>query len=43
MIMTNEQIKIKADEVLNKYVPKGGAYKRFDFIMSAENIKFRAC
>ena len=39
--MTNEQIKIKADEVLNKYVPKGGAYKKFETIMAAENIKFR--
>lgn len=39
--MTNEQIKIKADEVLNKYVPRGGAYKKFENIMSAENIKFR--
>lgn len=41
-MMTNEQIKIKADEVLNKYVPRGGAYKKFDSIMSAENIKFRS-
>lgn len=41
-MMTNEQIKIKADEVLNKYVPRGGAYKKFDIIMSAENIKFRS-
>ena len=40
-MMTNEQIRIKADEILNKYVPKGGAYKKFDNIMSAENIKFR--
>lgn len=39
--MTNEQIRIKADEVLNKYVPKGGAYKKFETIMAAENIKFR--
>lgn len=41
-MMTNEQIKIKADEVLNKYVPRGGAYKKFENIMSAENIKFRS-
>lgn len=41
-MMTNEQIKIKADEVLNKYVPRGGAYKKFDSIMSSENIKFRS-
>lgn len=40
-MMTNEQIRIKADEILNKYVPKGGAYKKFDNIMSDENIKFR--
>lgn len=40
--MTNDQIKIKADEVLNKYVPRGGAYKKFDSIMSAENIKFKS-
>lgn len=39
--MTNEQIQIKADEVLKKYVPKGGAYKKFESIMAAENIKFR--
>lgn len=39
--MTNEQIKIKADEVLNKYVPRGGAYKKFESIMAAENIKFK--
>lgn len=39
--MTNEQIKIKADEVLKKYVPRGGAYKKFESIMEAENIKFR--
>ena len=40
--MTKEQIEIKADEVLNKYVPRGGAYKKFDSIMSAENIKFKS-
>lgn len=39
--MTNEQIRIKADEILKKYVPKGGAYKKFETIMTAENIKFR--
>lgn len=40
-MMTNEQIRMKADEVLSKYVLRGGAYKKFDSIMSAENIKFR--
>lgn len=40
--MTNEQIKAKADEVLEKYVPKGGVHKKFDIIMSAENIKFKS-
>lgn len=40
--MTNEQIKIKAGEVLNKYIPRGGAYKNFDSIMSGENIKFKS-
>lgn len=40
--MTNDQIKSKADEVLNKYVPRGGAYKKFDSIMAAENIKFKS-
>lgn len=40
--MTSEQIKIKADEVLTKYVPRGGAYKKFDSIMSGENIKFKS-
>lgn len=40
--MTNDQIKTKADEVLNKYVQRGGAYKKFNSIMSAENIKFKS-
>ena len=40
--MTNEQIKMKADDVLNKYVTRGGAYKKFDSIMSAENIKYKS-
>lgn len=39
--MTNEQIEHKATEVLNKYVSRGGAYKQFAKIMSAENIKFK--
>lgn len=39
--MTNEQIQIKADDVLKKYVPRGGAFKQFESIMTAENIKFR--
>ena len=41
-MMTNEQIRMKADDVLSKYVSRGGAYKKFDSIMSAENIKFKA-
>lgn len=40
--MTNEQIRIKADEVLNKYVPRGAVYKKFDIIMCSENIKFKS-
>lgn len=41
-MMTNEQIRAKTDEVLKKYVSRGGAYKKFDSIMAAENIKLRA-
>lgn len=41
MMMTNNQIELKTAEVLNKYVSRGGAYKKFENIMSAENIKFR--
>ncbi len=41
MKMTNDQIKAKADEVLGKYVQRGGVHKKFDSIMSAENIKFK--
>lgn len=40
--MTNDQIKTKADEVLNRYVQRGGAYKKFNSIMSDENIKFKS-
>lgn len=39
--MISEQIKIKANEVLAKYVLRGGAYKKFETIMAAENIKFK--
>lgn len=39
--MINDQIKAKADEVLGKYVQRGGAYRQFNNIMSAENIKFK--
>lgn len=41
-MLTNNQIELKTAEVLNKYVSRGGAYKKFDSIMSAENIKFRS-
>lgn len=40
--MTNDQIKTKANEVLKKYVQRGGVYKKFNSIMSAEKIKFRS-
>ncbi len=33
---------MKADKVLKKYVTRDGSYKKFDSIMSAENIKFKA-
>lgn len=38
---TNNRIELKTTEVLNKYVSRGGAYKKFESIMSAENIKFK--
>lgn len=41
MMLTNKQIEEKADDVLKKYVSRGGAYKKFETIMTTENIKFR--
>ncbi len=39
--MTNKEIRIKAYEVLEKYVTRGGAYKKFNNNISAEKIKFK--
>ena len=39
--MTNKQIETIANEVLQKYVTKGGVYKQFQNIMKTENIKFK--
>lgn len=41
MMMTNSEIANIANEVLAKYVKRGGVYKVFSGIMSAEGIKFR--
>lgn len=41
MKMTKSDIENKANEVLNKYVQKGGAYKQFDKICQSENIKYK--
>ena len=39
--MTKSNIEEIANEVLNKYVSKGGAYKQFDNIFQSEKIKHR--
>lgn len=41
MMMTNSEIAHIASEVLATYVKRGGVYKVFQEIMSAEGIKFR--
>ena len=40
-MMTNEEVEIVSFEVLAKYVKRGGAYKAFQEIMTAMQIKFR--
>lgn len=39
--MTSEQIELKSNEVLSKYVQRGGVHKVFDDIMQQEHIKFK--
>ncbi len=39
--MTRSNIELIANQVLNKYVSRGGAYKQFDKICQGENIKYR--
>ncbi len=41
MMMTNNQIENIANEVLHKYVAKGGAYRQFQNIIKSENIKYK--
>lgn len=41
MMMTNSEIAHIANEILTKYVKRGGVYKVFQEIMKAEGIKFR--
>lgn len=41
MMKTNNDIAYIANEVLTKYVKRGGVYKVFQEIMKAEGIKFR--
>lgn len=41
MIMTNNQIETIANEVLEKYVARGGAFKQFQNIIKNENIKYK--
>lgn len=39
--MTKSDIESKANEVLNKYVTKGGVHKVFDKILTCEKIKYK--
>ena len=39
--MTNSEIEKRANDMLAKYVQRGGAYKAWDKIMTGENIKYR--
>ena len=41
MIMTNNQIETIANEVLEKYVARGGAFKQFQNIIKNENLKYK--
>lgn len=41
MMMTNNQIENIVNEVLQKYVVKGGAHKQFQKIIKMEKIKFK--
>lgn len=36
--MTNSEIEKRANDMLAKYVQRGGAYKAWDKIMTGENI-----
>lgn len=39
--MTRNNIESVANQVLSKYVPKGGAFKQFENILKGEDIKYR--
>jgi len=39
--MTKSNIEAIANQVLDKYVSRGGAYKQFDKIFQSENIKYK--
>lgn len=39
--MTRSEIEKLANEILNKYVSRGGAHKQFNKICESENIKYR--
>ena len=39
--MTRNNIESIANQVLSKYVPKGGAFKQFENILKGEDIKYR--
>ena len=39
--MTRSEIENLANEILNKYVSRGGAHKQFNKICESENIKYR--
>ena len=41
MIMTNNQIETIANEVLEKYVARGGVFKQFQNIIKNENLKYK--
>lgn len=41
MMKTNNEIEQIANDILNKFLKRGGTYKIFDEIMLAENIKFK--
>lgn len=39
--MTNREIENRANELLEKYVKRGGVHKVWDAVMAGENIKYR--
>lgn len=41
MMKTNNEIEQIANDILNKFLKRGGTYKIFDEIMLAENIKLK--